>query len=69
MSTPLHRLLDARRGRGCRPGSTRDVLAACRVVERRDVERDDLVAAREQIADEIDAEEAGSAGDEDALHR
>ena len=33
------------------------------------VERDDLVAAREQVLDEMGAEEAGSAGYDDARHR
>ena len=34
------------------------------VVERGDVERVDVVPAFEQVADQIDAQEAGAAGDE-----
>lgn len=39
-------------------------LGALRIVEGLAIEGDDLVAAGEQVADEVDPEEAGAAGDE-----
>src|SRR6185295_2546877 len=53
-------------------GAAADVAAdlgdprALGVVERLAVERGDLIAAREEVADEVDAEEAGTPGDEPA---